>query len=117
MERACGNGKAAKMGNSKVGVGHWNRRREKWATGDLMARHLQECSRKVVKNNHKTGENRVHSHNNSEHSHNRVHSHNNREHSHNTVHSHNNTEHSQNNRVHSHNNRVLTQQSSTYTTI
>jgi hypothetical protein len=32
MVRSCGKGKAAKMGNSKVGAGYSNRQKENWAT-------------------------------------------------------------------------------------
>jgi len=58
------------MRKSKIGAGHRERQRENWATEDLKGRHVQQCSKTGVKNNHKTGENRVHSHNDREHSHN-----------------------------------------------
>jgi hypothetical protein len=86
MWRSCGKGIAAKMYKSKVGPGHRDRQRENWATDDLKGRHVQQCSKTRVRNNHKTGENRVHSHNNGEHSHNKLHSHV-------RVHSNNNREH------------------------
>jgi hypothetical protein len=54
MGKTCGTNGPAQMGTRYINVGRKNGQKEKWATVNLMARHVQEISnRTMVKNNQK----------------------------------------------------------------